>query len=42
MECDGDMNREALVESIAEKSGHIAEEVDAALAPGVQSKKRVY
>ena len=36
------MNREALVESIAEKSGRIAEEVDAALAPGVQSKKRVY
>ena len=36
------MNREAVIESIAEKSGRIAEEADAALDPGVQAKKRVY
>ena len=42
MECDGDMNRGALIKSIAEKSGRNAEEADAALDPGVQAKKRFY
>lgn len=31
MKCDGDMNREALIESIAEKSGRSAADVDDAL-----------